>query len=385
MYNGSDTKIEVIFVRVVLTGGGTGGHVYPALAIGTYLQTQKEAELLYIGTKEGMEKTILENETDITFRTVWASGLSRKLNFSLVKALFKTAIGTAQALVHLIRFRPSIIIGTGGFVCAPTILAGYLLKIPCLLHEQNAYPGLTNRLLATRCKVVMTSFPEVSQYLSQKATVIETGLPIRDSMFGVSKKEALEGFGRKENKKTLLVTGGSRGAKSINNAVLGFLEKFLEDENRQIIFATGKNNYGEVLHAIDELNLDEEKRKRLVLRSYLHNMPEALAASDIVLSRAGATFLAEITNLGLPGVLVPYPYASENHQEYNARAVLAIGGVEMILDEVLSSEILQEKLLPFFENEAYYLEKKDNLKRLAHPNVLEKVREIVELYQKQSR
>lgn len=371
-------------LKIVLTGGGTGGHIYPALAIGEYLKKEKGADLFYIGTKKGLESQILQN-TMIPFKTVHAEGLSRKLSLKTLKALFLTGIGTLEALWHLIKYRPNIVIGTGGFVCAPTILAARLLGIPCFLHEQNAYPGLTNRLLASSCKVVMTSFLGVEKYLSKKAKVIETGLPIRGDILEIDKKEALKRFNLSEGKMTLLVTGGSRGAKSINEAVIGFLPKFLEDDNRQMIFATGKNNYNEVISQINALNLKDDLKKRLIVKAYLHDMPYALAASDVVLSRAGATFLAEITSLGLTGVLVPYPFASENHQMHNAKAIVEAGGAEMLLDEALNSKALMEKVLPFFENEAYYHEKREGLKALSHQNVLEKITEVVMDYQKKSR
>ena len=364
-------------MKVVLTGGGTGGHIYPALAIGDYLQAMDgETKLLYIGTKSGLESQILQ-KTDIPLKTVWASGLSRKINLAFFKALLKTFIGTFQALKHLVKFKPDIVIGTGGFVCAPTSLAARLLKIPCLLHEQNAYPGLTNRLLAPICSAVMTNFSEVETYLNYKARVIETGLPIRGSILTLSKKEAMESFGLDKNKKTLLVTGGSRGAKSINDAMIGVLEKLLKYENLQIIFATGKDNYEEVLSQVENLSLSEEERKRLILKSYLHDMPHALVASDVVLSRAGATFIAEMTTLALPGILVPYPFASENHQMYNAKAIVQAGGAELIEDSEINPSKLEEKLIQFLSDEVYYHGKKTALEKMAHKDVLEKIRQVV--------
>lgn len=364
-------------MKVVLTGGGTGGHIYPALAIGDHLRAMdSETELLYIGTKKGLESQILQ-WADIPLKTVWASGLSRKINLAFFKALLKTFIGTLQAIKHLRKFKPDIVIGTGGFVCAPTILAARLLRIPCLLHEQNAYPGLTNRLLAPICSAVMTNFSEVGSYLSPKAKIIETGLPIRESILMLSKDEAMESFGLDKDKKTLLVTGGSRGAKSINDAMVGVLEKLLKYEKLQIIFATGKDNYEEVLAQVEKLSLSEEKRKRLILKSYLHDMPHALVASDIVLSRAGATFIAEMTILALPGILVPYPFASENHQMYNAKAIVQAGGAELIEDSELNPLKLEEMLKPFLSDEDYYYSKKAALEKIAHRDVLEKIRKVV--------
>lgn len=368
-------------MKIVLTGGGTGGHIYPALAIGAYMKETKDAELLYIGSHEGLENEILP-KTNILFKKVKASALSRKINLSLVKALTKTTIGTMQALIYLYRFRPNIVIGTGGFVCAPTILAAKLLKIPCLLHEQNAYPGLANRLLASSCKAVMISFPEVKSHLSKASHIIETGLPIRSDISTIDKKDALAKFGLSEAKKTLLVTGGSRGAKAINEAFVAFLPRLLEKEDIQIIFATGKSNYTEVLNKLEEKGIAIEDN-RLIVKPYLDDMPYALKASDVVLSRAGATFIAEITSLGLTGVLVPYPYASENHQKFNAEAIVAKGGAELLEDNLLNEERLMDKLMPFFEDEAYYQDRKDKLKNLAHQDVLEKISEVILTYQKE--
>lgn len=368
-------------VKIVLTGGGTGGHIYPALAIGAYMKKTQGAELLYIGSHEGLENEILP-KTEIPFKRVRASGLSRKLNFRLVKALVKTAIGTLEALTYLYRFKPNVVIGTGGFVCASTILAAKLLRIPCLLHEQNAYPGLTNRLLSSSCKAVMISFPEVGQYLPKAKQLIETGLPIRDDIFTIDKKDALSRFNLAFDKKTLLITGGSRGAKAINDAVIEFLPDFLENQAVQVIFATGKANYNEVLKKLEE-KISLKDNSRLVVKPYLDDMPYALKASDVILSRAGATFIAEITSLGLTGVLVPYPYASENHQKFNAQAIVTKGGAELLEDHLLSKESLTEKLMPFFEDDTYYQNKKVKLQAMVHQDVLEKISDVIITYQKE--
>lgn len=367
-------------MKIVLTGGGTGGHIYPALAIGSHMKETYGAELFYIGSHDGLENDILP-KTDLPFKKVQASGLSRKLNFKAIKALIKTAFGTLEALLYLRKLKPNIIIGTGGFVCAPTILAARMLNIPCLLHEQNAYPGLTNRLLAPHCEAVMINFSEAKDYLKNAKCLIETGLPIRDDISKIDKNDALSKFGFTNEKKTLLVTGGSRGAKAINEAFVDFLPSLLEMDNIQIIFATGKNHYQTVVKTLEEKGISLIY-KNLVIKPYLEEMPYALKASDVVLSRAGATFIAEITSLGLTGVLVPYPYASENHQKFNAKAIVDKGGAELLEDEALSKESLKEKLMPFFEDEAYYLQKKANLEKLAHQEVLEHIGSVIMTYQK---
>ncbi len=201
-------------MRIILTGGGTGGHIYPALAVAERLQQlHPDCDLLYVGTDRGLEKDIVPKR-GIPFRTISAEGLPRKVSPALVKAVKKSADGCFQARKIVKEFRPDVVIGTGGYVCGPVVLAAKLQGIPTMIHEQNAFPGITNKALARFVNRIMVNFEESKQYFVHKDRIAVTGLPVRQEVLGTSKEAGLQYFGFSPEKTTLLVSGGSRGARS---------------------------------------------------------------------------------------------------------------------------------------------------------------------------
>ena len=322
-------------MRIIVSGGGTGGHIYPAVTLIRAL-TEKvpEAEFLYVGTREGLEADIIPKE-GIPFATVSVSGFKRSLS-PVNLARGAKALGGVLKAIRLVRtFRPDIAIGTGGYVCGPILLAASLLRVPTLIQEQNTVPGITNRLLARFATCVAAGTKEAMAVFPPEKTIF-TGNPVRSDVLAASRADGFAAFGLDPAKKTVLVSGGSRGARSINRAMVGVLAHYAGNPGVQLLHVTGQSDYDDTLVKLREAGINRAA-DNLFLRPYLYNMPQALACADLAVFRAGAIGIAELTARGVPSILIPYPYAAANHQEYNARAVSEAGAARMILDRELDA------------------------------------------------
>jgi UDP-N-acetylglucosamine--N-acetylmuramyl-(pentapeptide) pyrophosphoryl-undecaprenol N-acetylglucosamine transferase len=240
-------------------------------------------------------------------------------------------------------FKPDIVIGTGGYVCGSVLLAAALMNVPTLIHEQNAFPGVTNKILARLVDVVAVNFSEAKKYFPQNNKVIVTGNPIRGNMLSISHEEGLKEFGFSEELPVVFVVGGSRGAKKLNESVLLLAKQCVSKKSFQMLHMTGETQYEDITKQYSSMGIAVDT-EYLKVMPYLHNMPHALAASDIIISRCGASTLSEITALGKPSILIPYPYATDNHQEYNARALEKNGAAVVILERDLSADILYNEV-----------------------------------------
>jgi len=363
-------------MRVLFTGGGTGGHVYPALALAKNI-LNNGGEVLYVGTGKGLEAKIVP-EAGIPFQTIEVEGWQRKFSWQALRAGFKALKGWVQAFNIIRKFKPQLIVGTGGYVCGPVVLAGSFLKIPTVIHEQNALPGLTNKALARVVNKVMITFAGAEKYFPDPKKVVLTGLPVREEILKINKKEAREFFKLDPTKITLLVSGGSRGAKSINTAMADIYPELLKNSDLQIIHITGEQGYREMLSNLAEKGIKLDKCGNLILRPYLYEMEYGLNAADFCIGRAGATFIAEITTIGLPAILVPYPYASENHQEYNARSLAEQDGAIMILDKNLKGSTLLEVIEKLVNNPEKLKQMSENIKKAGNPDSMAKIMKVME-------
>jgi UDP-N-acetylglucosamine--N-acetylmuramyl-(pentapeptide) pyrophosphoryl-undecaprenol N-acetylglucosamine transferase len=364
-------------MRVILTGGGTGGHIYPAVAIGQAIKKQwPKTELLYVGTAHGLESRIIPT-TGFSFITIDVEGLQRKISFQAVKAVWKALAGLFKADKIIRDFQPDLVIGTGGYVCLPVVWSAARQKIPALLHEQNALPGLTNRFLSSRVNGIMLTFQEAQNHLSPKAQKKArlTGLPIRQEIMRVNRAEGLAYFGFSPDKPTLLAVGGSRGARSINNAMLRVCRDFAD--KIQIIHITGAGGYDSFLKQLKFSGIDVGNCGNIIIRPYLHQMECALACADLCVARAGAAFLAEMTAKGIPGILIPYPYAAENHQEHNARSLVQKKAAVMILDSQLNGEVLGKEIQKILSDEKERILMSENSKNAGNPDAIEKIINVV--------
>lgn len=364
-------------MRVLVTGGGTGGHIYPALAIARGIkEADPQAEVLFVGTSGGLEKDIVPRE-GFVFKTVTVEGLPRKLSLRTFMALLKTSKGCCEAFKILKDFRPSVVVGTGGYVCAPVVLTAVLMRIPTLIHEQNAYPGITNKLLAKIVRKVAVTFPESKKYFHRQADIVVTGLPIRPSILTANREKGIKVLGLGEDKFNIVVVGGSRGARSINLAMAEVISRICGREDMQVVHITGKPGYDRTVDELTGRGIEPGKCGNITLIPYLYNINDALAVADLVVCRAGATTIAEITGRGLPSILIPYPYASDNHQEYNARALVDQGAAVMILDRDLSGMRLWDTVSSMYRDKAGLAGMAEQAKKLGRPEALQCLVRIV--------
>lgn len=390
-------------MRIVLTGGGTGGHIYPAIAIGQAIKKRwAEAEFLYVGTGTGMEARIVP-ESGFDFQSVDVIGLKRSFSFQSILAVWKAFRGLIRAGEILDRFRPCLVIGTGGYVCLPVVWAAARRGIPTIIHEQNAMPGLSNKFLAGKVNHILLTFRESQQYFPAKyrEKFIFTGLPVRPAILTVTREEGYAQYGLSPKKLTLLVVGGSRGARSINKAMLqvyekmlakGYLEKsshqglprinMLSGAKLQVIHATGPLDYEEVRGHLESLGIELGNSGNIIIRPYLHDMEYALACADLCVGRAGAAFLSELTAKGLPGILIPYPYATENHQEYNASSLVRQGAAEMILDSRLTGDNLFAAIEEIIFDSPRRKKMSQLSKEAGNVDAVEKILQVVSRYLK---
>jgi UDP-N-acetylglucosamine--N-acetylmuramyl-(pentapeptide) pyrophosphoryl-undecaprenol N-acetylglucosamine transferase len=328
-------------IRLAIAAGGTSGHIHPALAVAVALRRRfPDAEVLFIGTARGLESRVVPRASFL-FHPIRASGFPRKISLAALKALADLFAGRREAIRLLEDFRPDVVLGTGGYVCGPVVSAANRLGIPVVLHEQNAYPGRANRLLSRRARFVCTSFPDGEKTFPKRVPVVRTGYPVRPEFFAVDRDEARLALGIPEDARFVLALGGSLGARTINRAVLAMLREGTAPGGARILLATGDALFAEVSA---ETGFLEERPDELELVSYLEEPHLQMAAADLIVCRAGAGACSEIAALGKPSVLVPYPYAANDHQTFNARFLSDVGAAVICPDGRLDGAELRRLL-----------------------------------------
>ncbi len=342
--------------RVIISGGGTGGHIYPAITIYKELKNSMDAEFLYIGTEQGLEAQLVPKE-NIPFRTLPVQGLARKFSVSTLVTAGKLGKSLWMANQIISEFKPDVVIGTGGYVCAPILLAAAWRGIPTLIQEQNVIPGITNKLLSRWVDVVAVGYEEAKSSFTKSKKVVYTGNPVRPEVLQVTREEGRSSFSLKEDEFAVLIAGGSRGARSINQAMIDVHTYFKEKKGIKLIHITGEKEYNRVLEALGAEDGKTYSESSLIL-PYLHEMPKGLAAADLAVFRAGAVGLAELTVRGIPSILIPYPYAAEDHQTYNARALVSAGAARMIVDKMLTGAELIAEI-------EFYMDHSEDRKRMS--------------------
>lgn len=335
-------------MRILLTGGGTGGHIYPALAIAKELENDSEIHALtYIGTERGLEADIVP-KAGIPFQVIDVQGFRRKVSWDNIRTIYKflTAVQRSKQLIR--DFAPDAVVGTGGYVCGPVVYAAYRLGIPTLIHEQNVVPGLTNQFLARFANVVAISFEGSESYFKKAPCLVHCGNPRASDVATADRRNGRRSLNIKEDdhKPIVLIVGGSRGARPINEAVIRMAPRIVEQEAFYVVYVTGDVHYDEV-----SARLAGVSSNRFIVKPYIYNMPEVLAASSLVVNRAGASTLAEITALGLPSILIPSPYVTNNHQERNARWLEKQGAATVLLEKELSGDTLWQKISNLMEQD----------------------------------
>ena len=364
---------EISNNRYFVTGGGTGGHIYPALAIADTL-TNDGAKVFYVGNKRNMEFE-LASKKGYKFLHVSVSGMPRKLNpkfFWWGIKLFKAIL---YSIKYIKKYKPDAVFATGGYVSAPMIFACRITKTPYVMHDCDAMPGLVTRNLCKRAKYVTLAFEKAKKYIPNKHSVV-TGNPIREQFKTLTQASARKELGL-EDKLTLCAMGGSQGAKSINNTVIELLKEFSQELNLQIIFQTGKKNYNDVIEKLKQYYPAFEQDKNLIIKPYFDNMTTILKASDIVISRAGSLSLSEICASGLVPILIPYPYAASNHQRINAKSLLDMGACIYIEDHELEPNKLRKNILELIESPIKMSYIKQNTSHLAKYDATREIADLV--------
>jgi len=354
-------------LRVVLAGGGTGGHIYPAIAVAQRLKNDDDIEeIYYVGCKTNMEYDIAVKE-DLKFIPVYVSGMPRKPGLSLIKWFWDLNKSVNSALRYFYTIKPDVILGTGGYVSGPALLAGIILRIPIIIHDPDAHPGIVSRFIAPWAKVVSVAFEQSKVFLNSKNIVVN-GNPIRESFGVVSRETGIKELGLDPNKKTLLVVGGSQGAKKINEAMLEASRILVEEKGFQVIHQTGRKNYDEYIKELSLKWPEYASCPGYVVRPYFDDMSIPLSAANLAVSRAGSLSISELCISGLPAILVPYPFAAQDHQRYNARAMEKEGAALYLEDPDCSSDKLVDMVEKIFHDEVRLESMKRASLNLAKPD-----------------
>ncbi len=335
-------------MKIIMTGGGTGGHIYPAIAIADKIKRKHpEAEIIFVGTKRGMEKDLVpKNGYDIRFITV--SGFHRKKPWKNIKTAADLIKGSGQIRKILKEFKPDLVIGTGGYVCGPVVRAAHKSGIKTFIHEQNALPGVTNKLLEKYADKVFISFSESNKYFKNPEKLIVTGNPIRKSFLLCGMNHSREKMGISPSEFVILCFGGSLGAGKINSTMVHVAEAISGIPDTRLYFITGRNYYEQVLASLKEKQVNLSGNINIL--EYADNMHEYLSAADLVISRAGALTISEITACGKASILIPSPNVTGNHQYFNAKVVADKGGAIIIEEKDLTEEKLLGTILRLKNN-----------------------------------
>ncbi len=367
-------------MRVILAGGGTGGHIYPAIAMAKELtKAYNDVDILFIGTQDGLESRVIPLE-GFSFKHIKVRGFLRKLSAKNIIAVKEILLSFFYVYKIIKDFRPDVVIGTGGYVSGSVLMTAFFMKIPTLIHEQNAYPGITNRILSRFVDKIALTFEEASDYLVNRSRIIVTGNPLRNDITSISNKEGKKTLGFDDKKPLLFVVGGSRGAKSINENIMPLAKECMESKKFQILHMTGDTQYESVISSYEEIGIPHNKSLIKVL-PYVYDMPHALAGSDFIISRSGAGLISEMTALGKPCILIPYPFASDNHQEYNAKVLERHGAAIVILEKDLNSQLLLSEIKRLFNNpdiiESMSIKSKELGKIEANKKIIAAIEELI--------
>lgn len=356
-------------MRVIISAGGTGGHIYPALAIANKIKEKdKTAEILYIGTSNRMEKDIVP-KAGFKFVGIKVEGLRRSLSLKNIKSgfLFLTAISKCKKIIK--KFKPDVVIGVGGYVSAPTIYAAHKLGVKCCIHEQNSSFGITNKFASKYADKVFVSFKSLEEKMDDKK-FIYTGNPCSENAFKVEVADKSK-FGLTPNKKLVLIVMGSLGSKTISDKMKSMLTLF-NNKDYEVMFVTGKNYFDEYKN--------NKYTSNIKIVPYIDNMVSLLKKTDVLVSRAGASTLSEISSLNVPSILIPSPYVTENHQYKNAMDLVSRDAAMILEEKDLEGDTLLRMVEKTLNDELFTKKIKTNLKKFAVKNSASKIYdEIVKL------
>ena len=367
-------------MKVLLAGGGTAGHINPAIAIAGYIkEMEPDAEFLFVGNRDGMEQRLVK-QAGFPIKSVVITGFKRSLSPKNMAHNFKTVYysfeSRSKAKKIIKEFDPDICVGTGGYVSGPVILAACNLGYKAVIHEQNAYPGVTNKMLAKSVDRVMLANEDAKSRFSDKAKFVLTGNPIRPSILATKHSAAKERLGLDDSKPIILSFGGSLGAECINKAMAELIARSAKDKKYYHIHAYGQQGTW-MPDLLKEKGVDVEHCSNLDIRQYIDNMNECLAACDLVISRAGAITLSEVQAKGRPAVLIPSPFVAENHQYHNAMSMVNKKAAMLIEQKDLTGEKLIETVDSMLTDRSVLEEYRRNAQRMAITDANERIYQTI--------
>jgi UDP-N-acetylglucosamine--N-acetylmuramyl-(pentapeptide) pyrophosphoryl-undecaprenol N-acetylglucosamine transferase len=366
-------------MRVLMTGGGTAGHINPALSIAAKIKKENpNAEILFVGAKGRME-TRLVPEAGFKIETINVQGFQRKISIKNIgrniSAAFHAVTAGVECAEIIKRFKPDIAIGTGGYVSGPVLRKAAKLNIPVLIHESNAFPGMTVRMLAKHADAVLIAEREARKYLPVSARVIVTGNPLRDEFLNMDRETARKELGL-DDRPVVLSFGGSLGALRINEAMTGVLIRSSKKGDIQHIHATGRTGYKDMMDKLTEHGITNENRSIRVLE-YINDMARCMAAADLVISRCGAMTLSELPAAGKPSILIPSPNVAENHQYHNAMALVKKGAAVCIEERNLSADVLWREIKKITSSPDKMRKMGENARRAAIYDAADRIYDVV--------
>lgn len=360
-------------MRVLLTGGGTSGHVNPALAIADIIKSHEpDSTFLYVGTENGIEKKLAEKE-GYDFRSVKIQGIKRSLSLKNVKTAYLIMTAPLKAKKIIEDFEPDVVVGTGGYVCWAPLKAAADMGIPTVIHESNSVAGLAVRKLEDKVDIILTNFKSTKDSLTDKNKAISVGNPIRKSFNGLSREQARAALGIPDSQSFVILSfGGSLGAPRINEAAIDVMREFsVKHEDVVHFHSGGRNYYKNAMQMFAGYSL--EKNSRLDIKEYIYDMSLYMCAADVVICRAGAMTLTELAMLGKPAILIPSPNVTDNHQYKNAKALADKGAAVLIEEKELSAERIAAEIEKLYCNRELREKMSAAVAEFANPQVNEQI------------
>lgn len=360
-------------MKVIIAAAGTGGHINPGIAIANEIKNHyPSADITFIGTPRGLENDLVPR-AGYKLKTIEAYGIKRQISLSNLKNAYKTLKSYKLAKKIVKDIKPNIIVGTGGYICGPVFSGAFKYGIPTVIHESNAFPGIAVKLLSKKTNTVLVGFEDTKKRLPKAKNVVVTGTPTKVRKINLTQKqkgEIKKQFKIENEFPIVTIFGGSQGAESINRCIIEIINKKLNKEY-QIIWAVGQKNYEEVRNSI-------KTPYNVCIVPYIYNMEEVLNLSDLVVSRSGAMTITEVAKCGKPAIFIPYPFATENHQEYNAKVLANAGSAKIILDKELNSNKLNNTINEILENKEKLKQMGENAEKVSIKNVEDRIYNEIE-------
>ena len=360
-------------MKVIIAAAGTGGHINPGIAIANEIKNHyPSADITFIGTPRGLENDLVPR-AGYKLKTIEAYGIKRQISLSNLKNAYKTLKSYKLAKKIIKDIKPNIIVGTGGYICGPVFSGAFKYGIPTVIHESNAFPGIAVKLLSKKTNTVLVGFEDTKKRLPKAKNVLVTGTPTKVRKINLTQKqkgEIKKQFKIENEFPIVTIFGGSQGAESINRCIIEIINKKLNKEY-QIIWAVGQKNYEEVRNSI-------KTPYNVCIVPYIYNMEEVLNLADLVVSRSGAMTITEVAKCGKPAIFIPYPFATENHQEYNAKVLANAGSAKIILDKELNSNKLNNTINEILENKEKLKQMGENAEKVSIKNVEDRIYNEIE-------